>query len=210
MDSTILYFSVCTIILGFASGFWPSIFGQKTLLCKSDFEEITGAFGAKAYPCAIQAILIQFFSFALLAWWVINIVKLYSVIVFPHTWGKLFLRSGNSKNVFANRIEIGLNIGVWGTSLAIILFGIGYDTMGAGYGIQLKTFILLFFFCSSFLFLYSKKRCWIRTSAYQWSCFYAPLIFCFVIGTPLIIHSMIVLNKVNWINFFIFLYFFKK
>lgn len=123
-------------MLGFAIGVWPSFFGQKKLFCKDDFTFNSNATSIGAAPCLIQAILIQFFSIALTLWWLTNIIKLYCVILYPKKWGTLFLRKGNSKNVLANRVEIGLNLGVWGFSLLTILFGLGFDTLGSGLGYQ--------------------------------------------------------------------------
>lgn len=122
-------------MLSFSSGFWDSIFGQYGLFCKNKFEYYDEAVSEGGWPCVIQAFIVEVFSLALILWWMINIVKLYCVIVFPHRWGKYFLRKSGVSNATANRVELILNFFVWGSCLIVILFGIGFNDIGSSYGV---------------------------------------------------------------------------
>lgn len=129
LDETVLYFSICALVLSFCTGPLTTAVGYEYLLCRNKYEYNFAPLKEGGHVvCGVQGFLFQFFSLALISWWIVNVVKLFGVVVYPQGWGKHFTKKNTGSY---KKIELILNLVIWTVCFSLALMAVLTHRLGA-------------------------------------------------------------------------------
>lgn len=179
VDTTVLYFSICTFLIGFAGGPFITIFGSNNILCKDERTRNRDSISLGAGPCIVQGILYIWGSTALMVWWLCNAIKLYLAVHYPRSLGLEFAKRRKIRDTQwtpAHIAEVSFHVASWGFPTLVVIIALSARKVGAGVAGIL---------------------CFLITDSYNWALFFGPMGLALVIGAPLIIKLMHTIYKIR-------------